>query len=74
MPKQPVQLLGASILPFGKSIHAGHPGIVVADYGSMLLVKSTEDKYPGANNNSIGDGRYFQVDSLLMKITKLADV
>ena len=59
--------VGMKILPFGKSMHAGHEGIVVADYGNYLLVESTEPKYEHAHKNTIGEGKYFQVDALLAK-------
>ena len=63
-------MLGKRITAFGKSLHAGQTGTVVADYGSMLLVKADDEKYTGAHKNSIGEGRYFQVDNLLVKELK----
>ena len=62
--------LGTHLLAFGKSLHAGHSGHLVADYGDMLLLKSDEAKYPGAHKNSIGEGKYFQVDALLVRQIK----
>jgi len=58
---------GTHILAYGKSHHAGQSGTVVADYGSHLLVKADDLSYEGAHRNSIGEGRYFQVDNLLCK-------
>jgi hypothetical protein len=58
---------GAKILAFGKSIHAGQTGTVVADYGTMILVKADDESYVNARKNSIGEGKYFQVDNLLCK-------
>lgn len=63
-------MVGVRILAFGKSHHAGQKGIVVADYGSMLLVKAEDESYPEAHKNSIGEGKYFQVDNLLAKQLK----
>ena len=51
------------ILAYGKSHHAGQKGVVVADYGMMLLVKADDEAYSGAHKNAIGEGKYFQVDS-----------
>lgn len=62
--------LGTRIQAFGKSLHAGQTGKIVADYESMLLVKADDPKYSGARKNSIGEGKYFQVDSLLVKQLK----
>lgn len=58
------------ILAHGKSIHAGQTGIVIADYGNYLLVKADDESYSGASTNSIGEGKYFQVDNLLCKEIK----
>jgi hypothetical protein len=63
-------MLNKRIQAFGKSHHAGQTGSVVADYGEMLLVKADNEKYSGAHKNSIGDGKYFQVDRLLAKQLK----
>jgi len=65
-----MQIIGAHVTAFGKSLHAGQSGIIVADYEAMLLVKADDPSYHGAHRNSIGDGRYFQVDNLLYKINK----
>ena len=62
--------IGVKILAFGKSMHAGQKGTVVADYGNYLLVKAEDEKYEHAHKNSIGDGKYFQVDNLLAKELK----
>ena len=35
-----------------------------------MLVKADDPKYSGAHKNSIGEGKYFQVDTLLYKINK----
>jgi len=62
--------LGVRVQAFGKSQHAGQIGTVIADYGEMLLVEAQDPKYKDAHKNSIGEGRYFQVDSLLVKQLK----
>ena len=62
--------LGDHIQCIGKSMHAGQSGILVADYGNFLLLKADDPKYSGASKNSIGDGKYFQVDNLLVKQLK----
>ena len=63
-------MTGKKITAFGKSLHAGQSGTVAADYGTMLLVKADDESYSGASKNSIGDGKYFQVDNLLVKEVK----
>ena len=63
-------MINKKILAFGKSQHAGQTGVVVADYGTMLLVKADDEKYDNAHKNSIGDGRYFKVDKMLVKQLK----
>ncbi len=65
-----MSMVGKHIMAFGKSLHAGQTGVVVADYGNMLLVRADDEKYPGAHNNSAGEGKYFQVDNLLVKQLK----
>lgn len=62
--------IGAHLMAFGKSLHAGQSGILVADYGQFLLIKADDEKYSGAAKNSIGESKYFQVDSLLVKQLK----
>ena len=64
-------MVGKRVLAFGKSIHAGQEGTVVADYGTMLLVEASDPSYKLAFKNNIGDGRYFQVDNLLVKEVKI---
>lgn len=61
---------GVHVMAFGKSHHAGQTGIVAADYGTMILIKADNESYPNAYKNSIGDGKYFQVDNLLLKQLK----
>ena len=60
-------MLGKKILAYGKSIHAGQTGTVAADYESMLLLKADDESYAKAYKNSIGEGKYFQVDSRLCR-------
>ena len=62
--------LGSHLLCFGKSLHAGQSGILVADYGSHLLLKADNEKYSGASKNTGREGKHFQVDSLLVKQLK----
>ena len=61
---------GTHVQAIAKSKHSGQAGIVVADYGTMLLVKADDQSYSLASTNSIGDGKYFQLDSRLYKILK----
>ena len=63
-------MVGKKIQAIGKSHHAGQTGTVVADYGNMLLVKADDEDYSDAGKNSIGDGKYFQVDSRMCKVIK----
>ena len=63
-------MVGKRIQAIGKSHHAGQIGTVVADYGNMLLVKAADESYSDAHKNSIGDGKYFQVDSRVCKEIK----
>ena len=67
MPKFP---LNTPIMAFGKSLHAGQKGTIVADYESMVLVKADDPTYTGAHKSSGREGKYFQVDSLLIRQTK----
>lgn len=62
--------LGSNLLCFGSSIHAGQKGILVADYGDFLLLKADDEKYSNASKNSGREGKYFQVDALLVKQLK----
>ena len=63
-------MIGKHIMAVGKSLHAGYAGVVVADYQTMLLVKSDDDSYVHAGRNSIGEGKYFQIDSRMYKEIK----
>lgn len=63
-------MIGKKIIATGKSLHAGQIGVVVADYGNYLLIQADDEDYSGAHKNSIGDGKYFQVDSRTVKILK----
>lgn len=63
-------MIGKQIQATGKSKHAGQTGVVVKDYGSMLLVKADDESYSGAHKNSVGEGKYYQVDSELIKVLK----
>jgi hypothetical protein len=65
-----VKIVGSSIQAFGKSLHAGQTGVIVADYGTMVMVKADDEAYSGASKSTGLDGKYFQVDSLLYKIIK----
>ena len=67
-------MVGTRIMAFGKSHHANQTGTIVADYGNYYLVKADDESYDGAHKNSIGDGKYFQVDSLLVKQLKDTNV
>lgn len=62
--------IGTHVQAITKSKHSGQSGVVVADYGNMLLVKADDQSYLPASTNSIGDGKYFQLDSRLYKILK----
>lgn len=62
--------IGVRLMAFGKSLHAGHTGHLVADYGAMLLLKSDEPKYSNAFKSTGREGKYFQVDSLLVRQIK----
>ena len=62
--------IGTRLQCFGKSLHAGHTGHLVADYGDMLFIKSDEVKYSNAFKSSGREGLYFQVDSLLVREIK----
>ena len=63
-------MIGKKITAFGKSLHAGQTGTVVADYGTMLLVKADDEKYTNAFKSTNREGKYFQVDTLLYKQLK----
>ena len=56
---------GTYVKALSKSLHEGQTGVVVADYGSHVLVKVHDETYSGAGKNSIGEGKYIQIDSLL---------
>lgn len=62
--------IGVHLLAFGKSLHAGQKGILVADYGDMLLLKADDEKYSNAYKASNREGKYFQVDRLLVRQLK----
>ena len=64
---------GKHIIAFGATKHAGQTGEVVADYDSVLLIKADDESYEHAHRNSTREGRYFQVDSLLVKEIKAKD-
>jgi len=55
-------LKGLHIEATGKSLHAGQQGIIAADYVNMLLILADNTNYPLAFTNTIGDGKYFQLD------------
>lgn len=62
--------IGTHVVAFGKSMHAGQSGTIVRNYGNHYLVEADDPKYIHAHKNSIGDGRYFQVDALLIRQLK----
>ena len=62
--------IGAKVIAFGKSMHAGQTGTVAADFGNYLLIKADDEKYQHAHKNSGRDGKYFQVDELCVKQVK----
>lgn len=62
--------IGAKVIAFGKSIHAGQTGTIAADYGNYILIKADDEKYQHAHKNSGREGKYFQVDELLLKQVK----
>jgi len=62
--------IGTHIEAFGKSLHKGHKGTIVADYINMLLVKADDPKYILAHGNTIGEGKYFQIDRRYYKELK----
>jgi len=59
--------IGSHLVAFGQSLHAGQSGTLVADYGEFLLIKADDEKYSGASKNSIGEGKYFQANHLLVR-------
>ena len=62
--------LGTHVEAFGKSLHTGHKGTVAADYINMILVKSDDPKYVMSHTNTIGEGKYFQIDARYCKEIK----
>ena len=62
--------IGAHVMCFGKSLHAGQTGIVVADYGNYLVIKPDDQEYVKAGKNSFYDFKTFQADYLLVKQLK----
>ena len=62
--------VGAHVMCFGKSLHAGQTGIVVSDYGNYLVIKADDQNYAKANKNSSYDFKTFQADYLLVKQLK----
>ena len=62
--------VGDVVIGMAKSIHAGHKGTVVADYGNYLMILAEDQKYTNAHKNSAFEGKVFQVDSLLCKKVK----
>jgi len=69
MAKQ-IEMVGQRIKAFGKSLHSGQTGTVIADYGTMLMIKADDESYTGASKSTGLEGEYFQVDNLLAKIIK----
>jgi len=62
------------IQAFGKSMHAGQLGIVVADHDQYVMVLADDPTYTHAHRNSIvpkdSPNRYFFVDTLSIKEIK----
>ncbi len=54
--------IGTKVLATAKSLHSGQTGVVVGDYVNMLLVKVDDESYTNASSNSVGEGKYFQLD------------
>jgi len=63
-------MLSSKVEATSKSLHAGQTGTIVADYGTMILVKADDESYSGAHLSSGREGRYFQVDSRCIKEIK----
>lgn len=62
--------IGTKIQATAKSIHTGQTGTVVANYISMLLVEASDPKYELSHKNTIGEGKYFQIDARSCKEVK----
>ncbi len=65
--------VGCTIQAFGKSMHAGQTGLVVRDWDNMLLILADDQSYANAHRNTVGEGKYFVVDSLLAKLTSMPE-
>jgi len=50
------------------SAHNGQTGTIVADYGTMYMVKADDEDYSRAFKSSGLEGKYFQVDSRKVKV------
>ncbi len=55
------------------SLHNGQTGTVVADYGTMYMVKADDEEYSRAFKSSGLEGKYFQVDSRKVKVIHAKD-
>jgi len=62
------------VTAFGKSLHAGQIGTVVADHGQYVMILADDPTYTHAYRNSIvsedSPNRYFWVDTLSIKEIK----
>ena len=58
------------VMATGKSLHAGHKGVVTKDYGHMLLIKADDEKYSHAYKREGMEGKYFQLDARNFKEIK----
>jgi len=65
-----MNMKGKHILALSKSLHSGQKGIVVEDWGNILLIKADDETYSGSYKDTVREGKYFQVDSLLVKQLK----
>lgn len=62
--------IGTKVEGITKSLHLGHKGTVVADYINMLLLEAEDPSYRLAHKNTIGKGKYFQIDTRYCKVVK----
>jgi len=62
--------VGTTVTSKSPSIHAGHKGVIVADYINMYLVQSLDKDYVLSHTNSIGTDTYFQIDARYIKAVK----
>ena len=65
-----MEYLDKRIEATAKSLHVGQKGTVVADYGNYVLVKADDETYNNSFTSSGREGKYFQVDTRLIKAVK----